>query len=67
MVQIIGRRIFGVHVHHEVRFWSKKSHLTRRIPAGGAVGVGFHQFPIARRSAASSGEMRVCLLIKHLG
>src|ERR1700733_7971804 len=45
-VQLLRRlRILGVHVHHEVRIWSKQRHLTFRIAAIGAVCVGLDELP----------------------
>ena len=41
-VQLLRRlRILGVHVHDEVRIWSKERHLAFRIATIGAVCVGF--------------------------
>src|SRR4029077_17567761 len=38
-----GRRIFGIHEHHEVRVWGKERHLAFRIATVGAVCVGFDE------------------------
>ena len=39
-----GRRILGLHIHHEVGVFRKQSHLTFRIAAIGAVCVRFDEF-----------------------
>ena len=45
-MQLLRRcRILGVHVHHEMGVHGKERHLAFRIPAIGAVGVGFDEFP----------------------
>jgi hypothetical protein len=38
-----GRRILGVHIHHEVRVCGKKRHLTFRIATIGAMCVGLDE------------------------
>src|SRR6202022_5130133 len=43
-VQLLrGRRVFGVHVHHEVGIGSEEEHLTFRIAAIGAVRIGLDE------------------------
>jgi len=65
-VQLLrGLRILGIHVHDEVRIWSKERHLAFRIATIGAVRVRLDQFPnrkaiggFLRRDAGMSAHFR---------
>src|SRR6476661_329673 len=55
-----GRRVLGIHVYHKVGVCRKERHLTLRIPAIGAMGVGLDQFPDSepiRRFSGGKGDM----------
>src|SRR4029077_10536080 len=55
-VQLLrGRRIPGVHIHHEMGVGGEQSHLAFRIAAIGATGVGLDQFANGEAIRSFSG------------
>src|SRR6266550_3636098 len=63
-VQLLRRlRILGVHVHDEVRIWSKERHLAFRIAAIGAMRVGLNEFSDRETICGFAG--RDCQVLAH--
>src|SRR6266852_2097989 len=63
-VQLLRRlRILGVHVHNEVRIWSKERHLAFRIATIGAMRVGLNEFSDRETICGFAG--RGCQVLAH--
>ena len=64
-VQLLrGLRILGIHVHDEVRIWSKERHLAFRIATIATMRIGLNEFSDRERSAISPGEIVRCWLMR---